>query len=207
MRETPVVIDGPVGQIEALYLDNEQPRGIALICHPNPVQGGTMLNKVISTLQRTARDAGYSTLRFNYRGVGASAGAHDMAQGEVDDAAAAAQWLREQHPDLPLTLLGFSFGGFVAASLAGRLEQQGVAVERLFMVAPAVARLPADTPLAQHAELTLIQPEQDEVIDPALVYAWSQALPRAHELLKVAECGHFFHGKLVELKELVLPRL
>ena len=75
------------------------------------------------------------------------------------------------------------------------------------MVAPAVARLPADTPLAQRAELTLIQPEQDEVIDPALVYAWSQALPRAHELLKVAECGHFFHGKLPELKELVAPRL
>ena len=180
---------------------------MALLCHPNPVQGGTMLNKVISTLQRTARDAGYSTLRFNYRGVGASAGVHDMAQGEVDDAAAAAQWLREQHPDLPLTLLGFSFGGFVAACLAGRLEQQGVAVERLFMVAPAVSRLPADTPLAQQAALTLIQPEQDEVIDPAQVYAWSQALPRAHELLKVAECGHFFHGKLVELKELVLPRL
>ena len=67
--------------------------------------------------------------------------------------------------------------------------------------------LPADTPLAQQAALTLIQPEQDEVIDPAQVYAWSQALPRAHELLKVAECGHFFHGKLVELKELVLPRL
>lgn len=207
VRETPISLEGPCGSLEALYLPVEGARGMALLCHPNPVQGGTMLNKVISTLQRTARDAGYSTLRFNYRGVGASAGVHDMAQGEVDDAAAAAQWLREQHPDLPLTLLGFSFGGFVAASLAGRLEQQGVAVERLFMVAPAVARLPADTPLAQRAELTLIQPEQDEVIDPALVYAWSQALPRAHELLKVAECGHFFHGRLVELKTLLLPRL
>lgn len=150
-----------------------------------------MLNKVISTLQRTARDAGHSTLRFSYRG---------LVPVPVCTTWPRARWmrrqrrrpaLREQHPDLPLTLLGFSFGGFVAASLAGRLEQQGVAVERLFMVAPAVARLPADTPLAQRAELTLIQPEQDEVIDPALVYAWSQALPRAHEL-KVAECGHFF---------------
>jgi alpha/beta superfamily hydrolase len=78
-----------------------------------------MLNKVVSTLQRTARDAGYVTLRFNYRGVGQSAGSHDMGAGEVDDAQAAAAWLRAQHPDLPLTLFGFSFGGFVAASLAG----------------------------------------------------------------------------------------
>lgn len=192
MRETPVEIAGPVGQLEALYLDSPEPRGLALICHPNPVQGGTMLNKVVSTLQRTARDAGLITLRFNYRGVGASAGSHDMGSGEVDDAQAAAQWLRARHPDLPLTLLGFSFGGFVAASLGGRLEAQGETLARLFMVAPAVMRLGAQDPLPQHGALTLIQPETDEVIDPQLVYDWSAALDRPHELLKVAECGHFF---------------
>ena len=207
MRETPVLIDGPVGQLESLYLDNEQPRGIALICHPNPVQGGTSLNKVVSTLQRTARDAGLITLRFNYRGVGASQGTHDMGTGEVDDAQAAATWLREKHPDLPLTLFGFSFGGFVAASLGGRLEAQGVQLEHLFMVAPAVMRLGEQDQLPQHGGLTVIQPETDEVIDPQLVYQWSEQLQRPHELLKVAECGHFFHGKLPELKELVLPRL
>ncbi|MDR7054854.1 alpha/beta superfamily hydrolase [Pseudomonas koreensis] len=207
MRETPVVIDGPVGQLESLYLDNEQPRGIALICHPNPVQGGTMLNKVVSTLQRTARDAGLITLRFNYRGVGASQGTHDMGTGEVDDAEAAATWLREKHPDLPLTLFGFSFGGFVAASLGGRLEAQGVQLEHLFMVAPAVMRLGEQDQLPQHGGLTVIQPETDEVIDPQLVYQWSEQLQRPHELLKVAECGHFFHGKLTDLKDLLLPRL
>ncbi|MBC2690338.1 MULTISPECIES: alpha/beta hydrolase [Pseudomonas] len=207
MRETPVEIAGPVGQLEALYLDSPEPRGLALICHPNPVQGGTMLNKVVSTLQRTARDAGLITLRFNYRGVGASAGSHDMGSGEVDDAQAAAQWLRARHPDLPLTLLGFSFGGFVAASLGGRLEAQGETLARLFMVAPAVMRLGAQDPLPQHGALTLIQPETDEVIDPQLVYDWSAALDRPHELLKVAECGHFFHGKLTDLKDLLLPRL
>ena len=84
-REEPLSIDGPCGVLEALYFDQPQARGLALICHPNPVKGGTMLNKVVSTLQRTARDAGYSTLRFNYRGVGGSAGAHDMVEGEVDD--------------------------------------------------------------------------------------------------------------------------
>ncbi|CAI8854985.1 MULTISPECIES: alpha/beta fold hydrolase [Pseudomonas] len=206
IRETPVFIDGPVGQLEALYLDVADARGVVLLCHPNPVQGGTMMNKVVSMLQRTARDAGYITLRFNYRGVGQSAGSHDMGSGEVDDAQAAVDWLREQHPALPLTLMGFSFGGFVAASLGGRLEARGVALKHLFMVAPAVMRL-GDNPLPQQGELSVIQPETDEVIDPQIVYDWSDALPRPHELLKVAECGHFFHGKLTDLKELVLPRL
>ena len=206
-RETPVVIDGPVGQLEALYLDCDEPRGVALLCHPNPVQGGTMLNKVVSTLQRTARDAGLVTLRFNYRGTGASAGSHDMGTGEVDDALAAAQWLRAKHPDLPMTLLGFSFGGFVAASLGGRLEARGETLKHVFMIAPAVMRLRDEDALPHNGSLTVIQPETDEVIDPQRVYDWSQQLSRPHELLKVAECGHFFHGKLTDLKDLVLPRL
>ena len=207
MRETPVFIDGPAGQLEALYLDLDEARGIALICHPNPVQGGTMLNKVISTLQRTARDAGLITLRFNYRGVGASAGSSDMGEGEVDDAQAAAKWLRDKHPDLPMTLLGFSFGGFVAATLGGRLEAEGETLKHLFMVAPAVMRIANVDALAQKGALTIIQPDNDEVVDPQLVYDWSDKLPRPHELLKVAECGHFFHGKLTDLKDLILPRL
>ncbi|MCF7533190.1 alpha/beta hydrolase [Pseudomonas petrae] len=207
MRETPVFIDGPAGQLEALYLDLDEARGIALICHPNPVQGGTMLNKVISTLQRTARDAGLITLRFNYRGVGASAGSSDMGEGEVDDAQAAASWLRGKHPDLAMTLFGFSFGGFVAATLGGRLEAEGETLKHLFMVAPAVMRIANVEALPQKGALTLIQPETDEVVDPQRVYAWSDKLPRPHELLKVAECGHFFHGKLTDLKDLILPRL
>ena len=205
IRETAVFIDGPQGPLEALYLDTADATGIALICHPNPVQGGTMLNKVVSTLQRTARDAGMLTLRFNYRGVGASAGSHDMGSGEVDDAWAVARWLRAKHPELPLTILGFSFGGFVAATLAGRLEAEGEAVQQLFMVAPAVMRLTERLP--QQAALTVIQPDADEVVDPQLVYDWSDKLERPHELLKVAECGHFFHGKLTDLKDLLLPRL
>ena len=205
IRETTVFIDGPLGPLEALYLDTADAAGVALICHPNPVQGGTMLNKVVSTLQRTARDAGLATLRFNYRGVGQSAGRHDMGSGEVDDAQAVAAWLRTQHPDLPLTVLGFSFGGFVAATLSGRLEAEGQSVAQLFMIAPAVMRLTESMP--RQAALTVIQPDTDEVVDPQLVYDWSDNLERPHELLKVAECGHFFHGKLTDLKDLLLPRL
>ena len=205
-RENPITIEGPAGVLEGLYFDQPDAQGVALICHPNPVKGGTMLNKVVSTLQRTARDAGFTTLRFNFRGVGGSAGEHDMKTGEVDDAEAALRWLQAENPDRPLTLLGFSFGGFVAASLAGRIEARGESLESLFMVAPAVSRL-ADQPLAERCRLTIIQPDDDEVIDPASVHTFSEALERPHELLKVAECGHFFHGKLVELKDLVAPRL
>ena len=207
MRENPIFIDGPVGVLEALHLPVTDARGIALVCHPNPSQGGTMLNKVVSTLQRTARDSGLSTLRFNYRGTGKSAGEHDMRSGEVDDAQAALAWLQEQHPDLPIYLLGFSFGGFVAGSLSGRLEQAGTAVEQLYLVAPAVMRFDAEHRLASNCKLSVIQPEADEVIDPELVYQWSAELTQPHELLKVAECGHFFHGRLPELKQRVAERL
>ncbi|VEE14417.1 alpha/beta hydrolase [Ectopseudomonas mendocina] len=206
-RETPLFIQGPVGQLEALLLEVPDAQGVALVCHPNPVQGGTMLNKVVSTLQRTARDGGYHTLRFNYRGVGASAGSHDMGTGEVDDTEAVAAWLQEKYPNLPVTLLGFSFGGFVAAALGARLEAQGRVPSKLFMIAPAVHRLTAETPSASQCPLVVIQPDTDEVIEPQAVYDWSANLGRAHELLKVAECGHFFHGKLTDLKDLLLPRL
>lgn len=205
-QEESIVLEGPCGALEALYCAPTDATQMVLICHPNPVKGGTMMNKVVSTLQRTARDAGYITLRFNYRGVGKSAGTHDMQMGEVEDADAAVRWLLGQHPSLPLTLMGFSYGGFVAACLAGRLEAEGQAVARQILAAPAVARL-AGLPLAQQGAMSIIQPDQDEVIPPESVYQFSAQLLRSHELVKVAECSHFFHGKLVELKELVAARL
>lgn len=175
----PLVHRWPQRPAEALYLDVADARGAVLICHPNPVQGGTMLNKVVSTLQRTARDAGCVTLRFNYRGVGQSAGSHDMGAGEVADAEAAAAWLREKHLGLPLVLMGFSFGGFVATSLAGRLEAAGTRLQHLFMIAPAVMRLAARFPLPQRrCPITVVQPDADEVVAPQLVYEWSDSLSR-----------------------------
>lgn len=207
LTEIPLLLDGPCGALEALYLGRPDACGLALICHPHPLFAGSMHNKVVATLQRTARDAGYATLRFNFRGVGQSEGEHAAGEGEIDDAEAAARWLQAQYPQLPLTLLGFSFGSCVAACLGGRLEQQGGEVAQLFMLAPPVERFSVDGRLPEEGPLCVIQPEDDEVVTPAAVYAWSAALERPHELLKVAECGHFFHGKLNELKALVLPRL
>ena len=196
-----------MGTLQALYQPLTDARGIALVCHPNPSEGGTMLNKVVSTLQRTARDSGLATLRFNYRGTGQSTGEHDLGSGEVDDAQAALAWLQEQYPNLPIYLMGFSFGGFVAGSLSGRLEKQGCAVQQMYLVAPAVTRFTAEHSIASNCQLTVIQPEEDEIIAPERVYQWSAGLTQPHELLKVAECGHFFHGRLVELKQLVAERL
>jgi alpha/beta superfamily hydrolase len=206
-RENPLLIDGPAGPLEALHLIQPDARGAALICHPHPLYGGSMQNKVVATLQRVARDHGLSTLRFNFRGVGHSAGSHDQGRGEIDDAEAAARWLMDKHPGVPLTIMGFSFGSCVAACLAGRLESEGLELGALFMVAPPVERFPLDGRLPENCRMTVIQPEDDEVITPARVYQWSQALQRPHELLKVAECGHFFHGRLTELKDLVQSRL
>lgn len=207
LTESPELLDGPCGALEALYLDHPAARGVALICHPHPLHAGSMHNKVVATLQRTARDAGLATLRFNFRGVGTSTGVHAGGEGEIDDAEAAARWLLARHPGLPLMLLGFSFGAGVAACLAGRLESQGVTPGGLFMLAPPVERFAVDGRLPQHCPLTVIQPENDEVVTPQAVYDWSARLERPHELIKVAECSHFFHGRLTELKALVLPRL
>ncbi len=205
-REERLMLPGPAGELEAMYLATSNARAVALVCHPNPTQGGSMLNKVVSTLQRTARDQGLATLRFNYRGTGKSSGVHDMDSGEVDDAEAALNWLKQQHPGLAVYLFGFSFGGFVAASLSGRLELAGQPAQQICLVAPAVQRIELPHWLSSQGRLTVIQPEEDEVIDPQLVYNWS-AQQRAHQLCKIPDSGHFFHGKLVELKQTVLQQV
>ncbi|MDN6857924.1 alpha/beta hydrolase [Pseudomonas sp. CAN2814] len=204
-REIPLFLDGPEGQLEALHLATPDARGVALICHPHPLFAGTMQNKVVATLQRAARDAGYATLRFNFRGVGQSAGSYAEGRGEIDDVLAAAHWLAEQHPGLPLTLMGFSFGSCVAGNAAERLEEQGADLAQLFMLAPPVERFDVDLP--ERCPLTVIQPEADEVVTPERVYAWSAELTKPHELIRIPDCSHFFHGKLIELKDLIQARL
>lgn len=204
-REIPLFLDGPEGQLEALHLATPDAKGVALICHPHPLFAGTLQNKVVATLQRAARDAGYATLRFNFRGVGQSAGSYADGRGEIDDVLAAAHWLAGQHPGLPLTLMGFSFGSCVAGNAAERLEEQGAELAQLFMLAPPVERFDVDLP--EHCPLTVIQPEADEVVTPERVYAWSAELTKPHELIRIPECSHFFHGKLIELKDLIQARL
>jgi len=112
-------IQGPAGRLEALLEEPEdiEPVQACLVCHPHPLYGGTMHNKVVHRIARGFRRAGAVVLRFNFRGVNLSEGKHDKGVGEVDDARAALELLRERYPDLPYSLAGFSFGSRVILRL------------------------------------------------------------------------------------------
>ena len=130
------LIDGPAGRIEALISNPKQaPTGLCLVCHPHPLFGGTMANKVVWTLGNAALKAGCRVIRFNFRGVGRSEGLFDDARGETEDALAVAAALRATAPGLPLVMAGFSFGGHVALKAASRID-----CAALITVAPPMGR-------------------------------------------------------------------
>lgn len=190
-------IAGPAGAVECAVDEPTQisPRGLAVLCHPHPLHGGTMDNKIVQTLARTLVTLGYTCVRFNFRGVGASAGQWDQGRGEIDDALAVIQAHRA--PGQPLVLGGFSFGGYVASRAAARLAPEAPA-ERLVLVGPAVqtfdmAPVPADT--------LVIHGETDDVVPLAAVFDWAR--PQALPVTVVPGAGHFFHGQLTLLKHIV----
>ena len=157
-----------------------------------------MSNKVVTTLARALRELGIATLRFNFRGVGGSAGAFDNGVGETDDLLALAAWLRAARPADALWLGGFSFGSYVAMRASAQLPTR-----QLITIAPAVTRWDFATLPAPPCPWLIVQGEADEVVDPAAVYAFAAARTPAPDLQRLADTGHFFHGRLVELRELV----
>jgi alpha/beta superfamily hydrolase len=172
------------------------PRGMALICHPLPTHGGTLDNKVVQTLARTFVQLGYRAVRFNFRGVGQSEGVWDAGQGEIDDALAVLTALRELAE--PLVLAGFSFGGYVASQAAERLLADQKAL-RLVLVGPATSRFAtAQVP----ANTLVIHGEQDDVVPLSSVLDWAR--PQSLPITVVPGTGHFFHGQLPLLKQIVL---
>lgn len=190
-----VLIEGAAGSIETDINDpGESRRGIALIAHPNPVQGGTKDNKVVTTLAKTFFALDHAVLRPNFRGVGASAGSHDEGRGETDDFLAVAEYARERFGSLPFTLAGFSFGGFVQTRVRNQVH-----AERLVLVAPAVNRFPADK---VPAGTLVIHGEHDDVVPLADVLAWAR--PQNLPVVVVPGGDHFFHGRLNLLSQIVL---
>ena len=190
-----VMIAGPAGKIETDVNDPGKPRrGIALIAHPNPLQGGAKDNKVVTTLAKTFFALGYLTARPNFRGVGASEGGHDEGRGETEDLLAVADHLKRQYGALPLVLAGFSFGGFVQSRAAERLK-----VECLVLVGPAVGRFPAG---AVPPGTLVIHGEHDDVVPLAGVLDWAR--PQNLPVVVVPGGGHFFHGRLNLLSDIVL---
>ena len=196
------VIDGPAGALEA-RAENPLPDAyvpvVGVVCHPHPLYGGTMQNKVVHTLARAMQELGAATVRFNFRGVGASAGMHDGGRGEIDDVAAVAQWARRRWRCERLWLAGFSFGAAVALQAAPRLSP-----ERVVTVAPPVARLGLDSlPPRPAADWLIVQGDADELVDAAEVARWAAAYDPRPQLIELAGAEHFFHGRLTELRELV----
>jgi alpha/beta superfamily hydrolase len=189
-------VAGPAGAIEcALDEPATAPRGLAVLCHPHPLHGGTMDNKVVQTLARVLVQLGYTSLRFNFRGIGSSQGVWDEGRGEIADALAVIAAHRA--PGQPLVLGGFSFGAYVASQAAARLGEDERA-DRVVLVAPAVqtfevAAVPANT-LIIHGEL-------DDVVPLAALFDWAR--PQALPVTVVPGAGHFFHGQQTLLKQIV----
>jgi alpha/beta superfamily hydrolase len=194
------LVAGPAGQIEcAIDAPAGELRGVAVVCHPHPLHGGTLDNKVAQTLARAFVQIGCRAVRFNFRGVGASQGAWGEGRGEVDDALAVIAARRD--PALPLLLAGFSFGGYVASEAAARLPE-GEKPQRLVLVAPStqkqqVAAVPADT--------VVIHGEADEVVPLAATLDWAR--PLALPVIVFPGVGHFFHGQLALLKTVLVRQL
>ncbi|SRR5579883_144150 len=167
----------------------------AIICHPHPLYGGTMYNKVVTTLARTFRDLGMRTVRFNFRGIGKSTGIFDEGRGEADDLVTVIDWVKKIRPEDKIFLAGFSFGGFIAAKVA--VTQPPA---QLVTVAPQVSRF-IETKLPPIiCPWILVHGEQDEIIPFSEVLLWYETLDPKPVFIRIPDAGHFFHGKLVELR-------
>jgi len=199
-RREAVLIPGPAGDLEALIeLPAEgEPAGFGVACHPHPLHGGSMENKVVHTLCRVFNEVGLAAIRFNFRGVGASAGGYDEGVGEVEDALAVMDWAERRYGREPW-LAGFSFGAAVALHAAARRPPA-----RLVTVAPPVGRLPVATERQPECPWIIVQGEEDELVDADAVVAWVNELAPGPELLLLPEVDHFFHGKLTLLRERLL---
>jgi alpha/beta superfamily hydrolase len=200
-------LPGPAGQIEALLelpageppADGGVPHRFGVVCHPHPLYGGTLDNKVVYTVARAFLELGVPAIRFNFRGVGGSAGRYDEGSGETEDVLAVIGYGRERWPGASPWLAGFSFGGAVAVRAAGQARP-----ERLVAVAPGVTRVAMEGVASPACPWLLVQGDADDVIEPAAVLAWAQRQSTPPTLRILTGAGHFFHGRLHELRAAVL---
>jgi len=187
-------IDGGAGRIETvLDLPEGAARGVALVAHPHPLYGGTLDNKVVQTLAKTFVELGYAALRPNFRGVGASEGAHDEGRGETEDLLRVAAHVKKDFGDLPLVLAGFSFGAAVQTQVAQRTKPA-----RVVLVGVAVGRFPSET---VPANSIVIHGERDETVPLASVLDWAR--PQELPVVVIPGADHFFHLRLHLIKNIV----
>ena len=198
-------VDGPAGPLQVLLdapAQDVPPRGVAVICHPHPLFGGTMDNKVVQTLARACVQTGFTAVRFNFRGVGQSVGSYDEGRGELQDQLAIVQALA---PVGPLVLAGFSFGAFVTSHAASQLQPERD-IERLVLVGTAASRFTvAPIPVELHARTLVVHGEVDDTVPLADVMNWAR--PQHLPVTVIPGVEHFFHGQLPLLRGVVARHL
>ncbi len=199
-------IQGPAGQLEAVFspakADATSYATIAVICHPHPQQGGTMTNKIVTTLARACAGLGVASVLFNFRGVGKSAGEFANGIGEIDDVLAVVAWIKVNYPEHTIWLAGFSFGAAMSAQAATR-----VSVERLVSIAPPVPRFHLLDLGPVRCPWLIVQGDEDDVVVPQAVFDWVATRNPLPTLVRMANAGHFFHGRLLELRDIIETNL
>lgn len=197
---TNINIPGPVGLLEAITTCPSLPRrGTVVICHPHPQHGGTMHNKVVHTLARAFGEMNLRTVRFNFRGVGESSGEFGHGIGETEDVLAVLKWTRALRPDDQIWLAGFSFGAFMALRATTRFT-----VAQLVLVAPPVQHYPElGAPPIPNVPAVVLQGAQDDVVSPNAVTEWTRILSPQTVLRVFPDTGHFFHGRLNDLRSVI----
>ena len=194
--------DGPAGVLELAIDRSTEARGLMVIAHPHPLHGGSLSNKVVQTLARASVLAGWTAVRFNFRGVGRSEGTYDEGRGELDDLLAV---IGAQASTGPLCLAGFSFGAFVTSHAVQRLQATRD-LQRVVLVGTAASRFTvADLPAELHSRSLVIHGEQDDTVPLESVMSWAR--PQVLPVLVVPTVGHFFHGQLPLLRDAVLRHL
>ena len=194
-------IRGPAGRLECVTdvpeSDIERPATI-VICHPHPQHGGTMHNKVVTIIERSMRELGLRTVRFNFRGAGDSEGEHDEGYGETDDLFAVTEWVRHSRPDDELWLGGFSFGAYIAVRAAQNLK-----LGQLIAIAPPVDRYEFSELQHPNCPWLVVQGDEDDVVVLEDVSCWVEKLDPQPDFCIMEQAGHFFHRRLMDLRGLL----
>lgn len=194
---------GEAGVIEAIVhipenINDAQIKAVAVCCHPHPLFEGTMTNKVVHTLAKVMTKLGMIAVRFNFRGVGKSEGEHDHTRGETRDLVAICEVIKQQFPAAQIWLSGFSFGSFVSAKAAAE-----VGAAQLISVSPPVGHYDFNDIADPGCPWLVLMGEVDEVVSPEAVFNWLAESPERYTVIRFPETGHFYHGKLVKMMDLL----
>lgn len=194
-----LILQGPAGQLEAVLIPPLQENLLAVICHPHPLYQGSMHNKVVTTLTRAYELVGIGSLRFNFRGVGNSEGSYGHGAGEIEDALAVVEAMRQAYPHHRIGLAGFSFGAFIAASVAALRGSH-----HLITVAPAVHHSDYESLAHVPCPWLVIGAEADEIVPITDLLAWVDRSHHHFDFIEMKGASHFFHGCLMELRGHIL---